>query len=255
MRKIAMVLCTVTVVIALLSLGTVSCTRGKKEVPTPTIPVQVATPTLAAVVTPAVTTIGPSTDTTPEAGPTTVTAGDATPTPEVVVTVVPPPTPVPQQIEYTVQWGDTLTSIAASYGTTPAAIMALNGLANANMLSVGQVLRIPDQSSAPVGPNDYVVVAGDTLFSIAQRFGTTVEAIQRANGIINPAMISVGQRLTIPQGSSDTPSSQPGTYVVQAGDTLYGIAAALGRSVQDLIAANNLSEPYLIVPGQVLIIP
>jgi len=255
MRKLAMVLCTVTVVIAMLSLGTVSCTRGKKESPTPTLPAQAATPTVGAAATPGVTTVGPSTGTTPVAGPTTVGAGDATPTAEVVVTVVPPPTPTPQQIEYTVQWGDTLTSIAARYGTTSEALMALNGLTNANLLSVGQVLRIPDQSSSPLGPNEYVVVAGDTLFSIAQRFGTTVEAIQQANGITNAALIRVGQRLTIPQGGSQVPSSSPGTYVVQAGDTLYGIAAALGKNVQDIIAANNLSAPYVIVPGQVLIIP
>lgn len=254
MRKIAMVLCTVTVVIAVLTLGTVGCTRGKKEAPTPTVPAQAATPTAGSAATPGATTVGPSTGTTPVAGPTTVTAGDATTTPEVIVTVVPPPTPVPQQVEYTVEQGDTLTSIAANFGTTPAAIMVLNGLTDANVLSVGQVLRIPDQSSSPVGPNEYVVVAGDTLFSIAQRLGTTVEAIQQANGITNPSLIRVGQRLTIPQGGQPS-SSVAGTYVVRAGDTLYAIAAALGKNVQDIIAANNLSEPYLIVPGQVLTIP
>ena len=255
MRKLAMVLCTVTVVSALLSLGTVGCTRGKKESPTPTVPVQAATPTRGVAATAGATTIGPSTGTTPEAGPTTVTAGDTTATPEVVVTVVPAPTTVPQQIEYTVQWGDTLTSIAASYGTTPEAIMALNGMSNANLLSVGQVLRIPGQSSAPAGPNEYIVVAGDTLFSIARRFGTTVEALQGANGIANPALIRVGQRLTIPQSGSQPSTSTPGTYVVRAGDTLYGIATALGKNVQDIIAANHLAEPYVIVPGQVLTIP
>jgi LysM repeat protein len=118
------------------------------------------------------------------------------------------------------------------------------------------VLRIPDQSSSPLGPDEYIVVAGDTLYSIAQHFTTTVEAIQRANGITNPALIHVGQKLLIPQGSSEPPPvSAAGTYVVQAGDTLYGIAATLGKNVQDIITANNLSDPYLIVPGQILIIP
>jgi LysM repeat protein len=173
----------------------------------------------------------------------------------IVVTVVPPSTPVPQQVEYTVQLGDTLTSIAANFGTTADAIMALNGLSNANLISAGQVLLIPGQSSSIVGANEYVVVAGDTLYSIAQRFGTTVAAIQRANGIVNPALIRAGQKLTIPPAGSQPPTTVAGTYVVQAGDTLYGIAAYLGKNVWDIIAANNLTDPYLIYPGQALTTP
>ncbi len=254
--KRAMALCAITVVIAQLSLGPVGCTRSKKEAPTPAV--SVATPTLTAPApapTSAPTTLGPGTDGTPVAGPTTVTALDPSPTPLIVVTVVPPSTPVPQQVEYTVQLGDTLTSIAANFGTTADAIMALNGLSNANLISAGQVLLIPGQSSSIVGANEYVVVAGDTLYSIAQRFGTTVAAIQRANGIVNPALIRAGQKLTIPPAGSQPPTTVAGTYVVQAGDTLYGIAAYLGKNVWDIIAANNLTDPYLIYPGQALTTP
>jgi LysM repeat protein len=154
-----------------------------------------------------------------------------------------------------VQAGDTLYTIAAHFGTTADAIVVLNGLPNANLIRVGQVLRMPGESTYTPGAGEYIVQAGDTLYSLASRFGTTVQAIQQANGIVNPTLIRVGQRLTIPQGNSTPPTGSTGTYIVQSGDTLYGIAANLGKNLWDIIAANNLSDPYYIFPGQVLMIP
>jgi LysM repeat protein len=154
-----------------------------------------------------------------------------------------------------VQWGDTLFSLARRYGTTVEAIVALNGLADASNISVGQVLMIPGTSApAPGSGQVYIVQRGDTLFSIARRFGSTVEAIQRANGIVNPTYISVGQRLVIPEGGVP-PTAGGTTYTVQAGDTLYSIAAKFGTNVWDIVVANNLLEPYWILVGQVLTIP
>jgi LysM repeat protein len=135
------------------------------------------------------------------------------------------------------------------------AIVALNGLADASNIRVGQVLKIPGTSApAPGTGQEYVVQRGDTLYSIAQRYGTTVDAIQRANGIVNPWYISVGQKLVIPQGSTPPPAGGT-TYTVQPGDTLYSIAAKFGKNVWDIVVANNLSEPYWILVGQVLTIP
>jgi LysM repeat protein len=114
--------------------------------------------------------------------------------PPPVVPAAPPMNPV----YYVVQWGDNLSRIAARYGTTVWAIAQANGIANVNYIRVGQVLLIPVAGTVPQpGPCFYIVQRGDTLSAIAWRFGTTVWAITQANGIWNPNLIYVGQRLLI----------------------------------------------------------
>lgn len=255
--KRATAFCTIVLLVGLLMSSAVGCTRGKKEVPTPTVAVALATftatpsgPTSTTVLTPQ----APPTSLTPASGPTTIVALAPTATPAGPTSVWPTATPVPGQFQYTVQWGDTLYALARRYNTTVEAIVALNALPNANFIRVGQVLSIPGSAPSPGAGTVYTVQPGDTLYSLARRYGTTVEAIQQANGIVNPWYIRVGQQLTIPQGSVSPPASS-GTYVVQRGDTLYGIAARFGKSVWDIVVANNLSDPSLIYVGQVLTIP
>jgi len=121
----------------------------------------------------------------------------------IAAAATPTSTPALGQFEYTVQWGDTLFSLARRFNTTVEAIVALNGLQDAALIRVGQVLKISSTSAPAPGPSvEYIVQPGDTLFSIAWRYNTTVEAIQRANGIVNPWYIRVGQKLVIPQGGS-----------------------------------------------------
>jgi LysM repeat protein len=148
-----------------------------------------------------------------------------------------------------------LFSIARRFNTTVEDIVARNNLQDAHYIKVGQVLKIAGTVPPAPGPGQvHTVQPGDTLFSIARRYNTTVAAIQHANGIVNPWYIRVGQRLVIPQGSPP-PSSGGSTYTVQPGDTLYSIAARLGKNVWDIVVANNLSNPNLILVGQVLTIP
>lgn len=109
---------------------------------------------------------------------------------------VDPPKPQPT-VAYRVQPGDTLSGIAARYGTTVAALAQLNGIANPNRIYVGQVIQIPLGSTHPVQPTYYVVKRGDTLSGIAYRFGTTYQKLMQLNGIRNPNLIYVGQRLRI----------------------------------------------------------
>lgn len=105
-------------------------------------------------------------------------------------------------------------------------------------------------------PTVYVVRRGDTLYSVARRYGTTVSAIMQANGLQNANRIYVGQRLVIP-GATLAPSFSPSgsVHVVQRGENLYRIALRYGTTVQALAAANNLSSTSLIYVGQRLVIP
>lgn len=158
---------------------------------------------------------------------------------------------------YVVQAGNTLSGIAARFGTTVQALAQLNNITNPNLIYVGQVLKIYGDNKVQRGNNNfsttYVVQSGDTLSGIAARFGTTVQYLARINGIVNPNLIYVGQILKI---SSSGVSAQRGdstaTYVVKSGDTLSGIALRFGTTVSNLVALNDISNPNLIYPGQVL---
>ena len=99
---------------------------------------------------------------------------------------------------YTVQRGDTLYSIARRYGTTVQALAQANGILNPAYIRVGQVLCIPGLAPPPLPGGYYTVQRGDTLYSIARRFGTTHWAIAIANSLPNPNRIYPGQRLFIP---------------------------------------------------------
>jgi len=196
----------------------------------------------------------------PQARPIAVTTEGGqiivTPAPTPVPTPTPPPPPPPPppcKVKYVVCWGDTLSSIARRFGTTVEAIVALNNIRNPNYIWVGQVLCIPCPAAPLPSGQWYIVQPGDTLYRIALKFNTTVEAIVRANNILNPWYIWVGQRLFIPSG---WPTPPPGrTYVVQPGDTLSTIALRFGTTVWAIVLANNLPNPNLIYVGQVLRIP
>ncbi len=99
---------------------------------------------------------------------------------------------------YTVQRGDSLSSIARRFGTTVEHLLRLNQLDDPNRIKVGTVLRIAGEAEAAGRTQRYRVQPGDTLARIAQRFGTSVEAISTANRLSNPHQIRRGQELVIP---------------------------------------------------------
>ena len=111
---------------------------------------------------------------------------------------VPKPDPTPDaggsSFAYTVRAEDTLWLLANRFGTTVDAIKRLNGL-NSDILQIGQVLRIPSEQSSSYF--DYTVRAGDTLWLLANRYGTTVDAIKRLNGLTSDNL-QIGQVLRIP---------------------------------------------------------
>lgn len=94
---------------------------------------------------------------------------------------------------YVVQSGDTLSGIAAKFGTTYQYLAELNNISNPNLIWVGQVLKVTGSSNAPASGNTYTVKAGDTLSGIAAAHGTTYQHLAAINGIANPNIISVGQ--------------------------------------------------------------
>ncbi|NLF28953.1 MAG: LysM peptidoglycan-binding domain-containing protein, partial [Clostridiales bacterium] len=102
---------------------------------------------------------------------------------------------------YTVVRGDTLSGIAARFGTTVAELVRLNNIANPNLIFPGQVLIISEGTTPPPTGQTYTVVRGDTLSGIANRFGTTVAELVRLNGIADPNLIFPGQILIIREGS------------------------------------------------------
>ena len=168
---------------------------------------------------------------------------------------------------YTVEAGDSLYEIAKKYDTTADLIKEYNGLAS-NDLSIGQKLRIPcyiednDNSDLPEYVN-YTVEAGDNLYDIAEKFGTTVDKIKKDNDLKSNTL-TVGTVLIIDDKKKissieecygldfDVPLSS--TYVVQSGDSLYSIAKKFGTTADKIKQLNNLNNNILSV-GQEIVIP
>ncbi|MCM1538136.1 MAG: LysM peptidoglycan-binding domain-containing protein [bacterium] len=152
--------------------------------------------------------------------------------------------------EYVVRSGDTLWQLAQRYGTTVDAIKRLNGLTG-DTLQIGQVLRIPSSASTDGSYFEYVVRSGDTLWQLAQRYGTTVDAIRNLNGL-SGTNLSIGQILKIP---SATAAPAPYfEYTVRSGDTLWLLAQRYGTTVDAIKNLNGLRSDILNI-GQVVKIP
>lgn len=183
----------------------------------------------------------------------------------------PAPAPKPVQVPkpttnmkggdtYTVKSGDTLSGIAAKYGTTYQHLAQLNGIADPNKIYPGQVLRVDSaKATAPTSNATHTVQPGETLSGIAAKYGTTYQAIAQMNGIANPNLIYPGQVLKVKANASKpapAPAPKPATrtYTVQSGDTLSGIAMKLGygNDYMALARKNGIANPNVIFPGQKL---
>ncbi len=120
----------------------------------------------------------------------------------------------------------------------------------------------PEGTATPEEPTtfQYTVQPGDTLFSIAQKFGTDVETIRQLNALADDNII-VGQPLYVPyvEGMTaeglPTPTPGPYRYVIQSGDTLSAIALRFGVAPIQIMEANNLLDPNTLTVGAEIIIP
>ncbi|MCH5167056.1 MAG: LysM peptidoglycan-binding domain-containing protein [Erysipelotrichales bacterium] len=156
-----------------------------------------------------------------------------------------PPSTSTKTNTYTVVKGDTLYAIANKYKTTVDELKKLNNLTS-NTLSVGQVLKLPTSSTSEgASQTTYTVVKGDTLYAIANKFGTTVDAIKSLNSLTSNNL-NIGQVLKIP-GTSRT------THTVVKGDTLYSIAKKYNTTVDNIKKINNMTSNLLSI-GDILYI-
>lgn len=195
------------------------------------------------------------------------------------------PTGTPCPSPYIIQAGDTLSAIAVRCKTTVAALLAANpSITNRNLIFTGTRLIIPTgpvpvtggtgtpsptgtgtpsatATAAPSGTTvQYKVVAGDTLFALARRFNTTVDAILAANPSLQSRnLIFTGTTILIPQGTTSIPVTGGGkavSYTVQPGDTLRKLAARFNTTVNAIVAINpQITNPNLIFTGTKILIP
>ncbi|WP_235556810.1 LysM peptidoglycan-binding domain-containing protein [Microbacterium sp. GCS4] len=165
---------------------------------------------------------------------------------------------------YVVQPGDTVSSIASGFGLRTVDVLTWNGLSWRSVIYPGQTLALtgaasaaaPAAAPAPVPTASHVVVAGDTVFGIAKKYGLTVDAVLAANGLTRASVIYPGQTIALSATAPAAPAapapvaSGAQTHTVVAGDTLFGIAQKYGTTTATLLALNGLSAGAIIYPGQ-----
>lgn len=152
---------------------------------------------------------------------------------------------------YIVQKGDTLYSVAMANNTTVDELKKANNLTS-NILSTGQLLKIP---SALLPESTYIVKKGDSLYSIANKYNTTIDELKRINNLTSN-ILSIGQVLKLPSDKVSDVEKEENTisYTVQKGDSLYSIARKYSTTIDKIKDLNNLTTNLLSI-GQVLLIP
>ena len=183
-----------------------------------------------------------------------------------------------QQI-HVVQPGQSLFRIALQYGRSISEIAQANGLAEPYILHAGNQLIIPPIGGAapapaaqpattqPTSTITHYVQPGESLSTIAAKYGISYIALAQLNAILNPDILHVGQPLQVPApapvqapsagGEQQPPPPQPttGTYTVQRGDSLATIAAQFNTNYIELARLNGISNPDILHVGQVLQVP
>ncbi len=164
---------------------------------------------------------------------------------------------------HTVAAGENLYRIGLQYGVSWVTLAEVNNLQNPNQIIEGQTLQIPGGDAAtaaspeatpsPLTETTYTVKAGDNLFRVGLAYGISWVQIAEANGIVNPNQITVGDVLKIPV---DTPGPAPQfTHEVKTGENLFLISVQYGVTWTKIAEANDIGSPYVIYPGQTLVIP
>lgn len=175
---------------------------------------------------------------------------------------------------YVVRQGDNPFLISHQFNVSVLSLLEYNQLTENDLITVGQTLKIPpsdyvyqgnaESSGTPVDtasqpePVEYTVVEGDNAWSIARRFGITVQGLLSFNNLSDSSLLHIGDELRIPPAENE---SEPGsrllelTHVVQTGETLDSIAATYGVSAESIVEANGLAAGSQVSAGQQVRIP
>ncbi len=171
--------------------------------------------------------------------------------------------PKPNFVYHRVRRGETLSTIARRYRTSVRKIMRANNLRRSNYIVAGRLLKIPQRGyeyrppkrkklKPKHGPT-HTVARGDSLWIIANRYGTTAQKIQRLNNLSSAALY-IGQILILPQDASGQENTGLKTYRVEHGDSPFEIALRHNMSLDRLLRMNNLTKRSTIYPGQKLVV-
>ncbi len=192
---------------------------------------------------------------------------------------------------HTVQAGESLTAIARKYNTTVQDVAALNGLSVTDGVLINQKLKVPAGIKAPTAPvatvkaepkantqmATYTIQSGDSLTSVAAKYGITVAELATANNMSTDAGLIRGKTLNIPASGTVKPTAKASTpsktttqtqtpaptkptiktqkYTIQSGDTLTGVANKHGMTVAQLAELNNMAVNTGLVQGRTLLVP
>lgn len=150
---------------------------------------------------------------------------------------------------HVVQRGDTLYELSRMYNTTVAQLRSLNGLEGSSAITVGSSIIVPKIDESIL--DRYVVQAGDSLYSIAQRHGVDWPVLQTLNRLADARDIRVGQSILVPKlvGVSLV------LHVIKRGDTLEELADQHETTVERIQALNGIADPSLIVLGKTILVP
>lgn len=155
---------------------------------------------------------------------------------------------VNDQDTYTVKKGDTLYSISKNQNIPIDTIIKLNNLTSSN-LEIGQQLKLKSDSNNSSNKNQYMVQRGDTLYSLALKYNTTVDKLRKLNNL-NTNTLTIGQILVLP---IETDIDEYDIYVVKKGDSLWSISRKFNIDVNDLIELNNLKDLTLQINQSILV--
>ena len=183
-------------------------------------------------------------------------------------------------IAYKVTKGDTLWSISKQYNISLESILAFNNIKDKDTLSIGQIIKIPQDNLPAADYIMHIAKKGDTLWSIAQKYNLSVDLILATNNIVNSELISIEQEIKIPSHKnavaetnivnqavidkknnninnniSQPENAEPIVYTVKAGDNLWNISRKYGVSVEVIVDINNFRDKDFLSLGQKLEIP
>ena len=162
-----------------------------------------------------------------------------------------------ETLVHRVQRGETLSSIARTYRKSLGEILTANNMGSADLIYPDQHIRIPGAASAAPGAPSGVslvheVQEGETLSEIAEHYGVPTSSVLSANNMDSRARIFPGQEVLVPGASRQASFGEAIIHEVERGETVYSIARRYSASWQDVLRANDLSEPDTRAPGQKL---